>query len=106
MARLLWAGVAGDVDQLERVAAATRSACVRSGVEIDGAKFRPHLTLARTGRPLDITRWLRVFDLYTGPTWRVDELALVQSVPAGSRGGARYEVRELFDLGGRPENST
>jgi 2'-5' RNA ligase len=98
--KVLWTGVAGNTGQLERLSASTRSAAVRAGVEVDGSKFRPHLTLARANRPVELTRWLRVFDLYAGPSWQVDEIALIQSRPGG--GGSRYQVHETFALGVRP----
>lgn len=98
--KLLWTGVAGDAERLARLSAGCRSAAVRAGVEVDGSKFRPHLTLARSNRPLELTRWLRVFDLYAGPSWTVDEIALVQSQLGA--GGSRYQVRERFPLGVEP----
>jgi len=98
--KVLWAGVAGDTDRLERLSASSRSAAVRAGIEVDGSKFRPHLTLARTSRPVELTRWLRVFELYRGPSWQVDEIALIQSQPGP--GGSRYTVHEEFRLGGGP----
>ncbi len=95
--KLLWTGVAGDTDRLERLSAGSRTAAVRAGVSVDGGAFRPHLTLARSNRPVEMTRWLRVFDLYAGPSWPVDEIALVQSQLAP--GGSRYQVVEAFPLG-------
>jgi 2'-5' RNA ligase len=95
--KLLWTGVAGDTDQLEQLSASSRSAAVRAGVAVDGSTFRPHLTLARSNRPVELTRWLRVFDLYAGPSWQVAEIALVQSQLAA--GGSRYQVQEVFPLG-------
>lgn len=95
--KVLWAGVAGDTERLERLSASSRSAAVRAGVEVDGSKFRPHLTLARSNRPVELTRWLRVFDLYAGPRWQVEEIALVQSHLGA--GGSRYQVKESFPLG-------
>lgn len=95
--KVLWTGVAGDTEQLQRLSASTRSAAVRAGVEVDGSKFHPHLTLARSNRPLELTRWLRVFDLYAGPGWQVEEIALVQSHLGA--GGSRYQVHETFPLG-------
>ena len=95
--KVLWTGVAGDTEPLERLSASTRAAAVRAGVEVDGSKFRPHLTLARAKPPVELTKWLRVFDLYTGPSWRVEEVALVQSQPG--HGGSRYQVHEVFGLG-------
>ncbi|MEO7260715.1 MAG: RNA 2',3'-cyclic phosphodiesterase [Jatrophihabitantaceae bacterium] len=95
--KVLWTGVAGDTEQLERLSASSRSAAMRAGVEGDGSKFRPHLTLARANRPVELTRWLRVFDLYAGPSWQVEEIALVQSQLGSGR--ARYQVHESFPLG-------
>ena len=95
--KVLWTGVAGDIEPLERLSASCRSAAVRAGVEVDGSKFRAHLTLARANRPLELTRWLRVFDLYTGPSWQVEEIALVQSQLG--QGRPRYQVHETFPLG-------
>lgn len=99
-AKALWIGVAGDSEPLTRLAASSRSAAVRAGLEVDGGRFRPHLTLARANRPLEATRWLRVLELYQGPSWQVDELALVQSQLGGGRHGrTRHQVRGLIPLG-------
>jgi 2'-5' RNA ligase len=95
--KVLWTGVSGDTDQLERLSASSRAAAVRAGIEVDGSKFRPHLTLARSNRPVELTRWLRVFDLYAGPSWQVDEIALIQSHLGHGR--PRYQVFETFPLG-------
>ena len=98
--KLLWTGVAGDTEQLARLSASSRSAAVRAGVEVDGSKFRPHLTLARANRPLELTRWLRVFDLYAGPSWQVWEIALFESQPGSGR--PHYRAHQRFALGGGP----
>ena len=67
----------------------------------DGRRFRAHLTLARLGRPSEATRWVRVLDAYRGPSWTLDEVALVAShLGEGPRGRARHEVVESFALGG------
>ena len=94
---MLWTGVAGDTEPLERLSASSRSAAVRAGVEVDGSKFRPHLTLARANRPVELTRWLRVFDLYTGPSWQVARSRWCS--PSRAPGGSRYQVHEVFPLG-------
>jgi RNA 2',3'-cyclic 3'-phosphodiesterase len=95
--KVLWAGLAGDTDTLERLSASSRSAAVRAGIEVDGSKFRPHVTLARANRPVELTKWLRVFGLYTGPSWQVEEIALIQSQLGHGR--PRYQVHETFLLG-------
>ena len=70
------------------------------GVEVDGQRFRPHLTLARAGRPVEATKWVRLLDSYEGPRWTVREIALVAShLGEGPRGRPRHEVVETFSLG-------
>ena len=67
---------------------------------MDGGRFHPHLTLARTGRPVEATRWIRVLDAHCGPTWWAEEVALVQShLGEGPRRRPRYETVETFPLG-------
>jgi 2'-5' RNA ligase len=101
-AKSLWAGVVGELEPLDRLATSSRSAAVQAGLEVTGGRFRPHLTLARVGRAHDVTRWLRILDLYDGPSWRVEEFALIQShLGGGRKGHTRYEVRELFSLSGK-----
>jgi 2'-5' RNA ligase len=98
-AKALWLGVSGDTEPLGKLAAGARAAAARSGIEVDGAAFRAHLTLARLNRPVDVTKWLRVFDGYCGPAWHVGEIALIEShLGEGPRGKPRYEVRELLAL--------
>jgi len=101
-AKALWLGVHGDTDALAHLATGTRNAAVRSGTEVDGSRFRPHLTLARLGRPIDVTRWLRIFDSYAGPSWAVDDIALVEShLGEGPRGRPRYRTHATFPLLGQ-----
>lgn len=99
-AKVLWAGVEGDLEALSRGA---RSAANASGAVVDGQRFRPHLTLARLGRPANVSRWVRLLDAYAGPAWTVDELALVASyLGEGPRRRPRHEVVATLPLG-RPE---
>jgi len=103
-AKVLYAGVDGDpaaLEEVERLAAGARAAAVASGVEVQGGRFRPHVTVARSGRPLQATRWLRVLDAYAGPRWPVTEIALVAShLGEGPRRRPRHEVLETFGVGG------
>lgn len=102
-AKVLYAGLdsAGrDVD-LRHLAVGTRAAATKAGAGAEGGRFRAHVTIARIGRPLDVTRWVRVLDAYRGPTWRAGEVSLVQShLGEGPRRRPRYEVLEAFPLGG------
>jgi 2'-5' RNA ligase len=102
-ARVLWAGLELDEHgrtELTRAATGARAAAGKAGIDVDGQRFRPHLTIARTGRPTGVTEWLEVLDAYAGPTWRVHEIALVASyLGEGPRNRPRHEVVETFPMG-------
>lgn len=100
-ARVLYAGIdlANEArTELDRLAAGARAAAVSSGLVVDGQRFRPHVTVARLARPTETTRWVRLLDAYTGPTWTAGRLTLVASyLGEGPRGRPRYEtVAELL----------
>jgi len=103
-ARVLWAGLELDDNgrtELARMATGARAAATRAGVPVDGQRFRPHITVARLGRPEEVTSWVRLLDAYRGPTWTVDGFALVASyLGEGPRKRPRYEVVEEFPLDG------
>jgi len=102
-AKVLYAGIERDDRsrvELNRLATGARAAATKSGVEVDGGRFRPHVTLARVNRPREMTNWVRLLDAYRGPEWTVDRIALVQShLGEGPRGRPRYQVVEEFPLG-------
>lgn len=99
-AKLLHAGLAADPEALDLLATGARHAASTAGVEVDGQRFRPHVTLARMNRPVEATRWIRVLETYRGPAWTVEDVALVAShLGEGPRGRPRHEVVETFSLG-------
>ena len=101
-AKVLWAGLETDQDELSRAATGARAAASGAGVEVDGQRFRPHITLARLNRPVEATKWVRLLDGYSGPSWTAEEVALVASyLGEGPRGRPRYEVVERFAVGGQ-----
>jgi len=101
-AKVLFADVRGDLDRLAQLATGTRAAASKSGIEVEGGKFHAHLTLARITRPFDVTKWLRIFDVYASESWHVDEIELIEShLGQGPRGRPRYDTREVFTLGNR-----
>ena len=62
------------------------------------------MTVARLGRPAEVSNWVRLLDGYTGPRWTVDRVTLVASyLGEGPRGRPRYESVDEFPLSGRPE---
>jgi 2'-5' RNA ligase len=84
-ARVLWCGVRYG-ERLEPLARAVRSAAAVSGAAPEGGPFRPHLTLARFGRPVEGTRWVRLLEGYAGPEWTAAEVVLVESHLPRERG--------------------
>ena len=99
-AKVLYAGIDHDGEELMRLAGGVRAAGAKSGIVVGGGRFHAHLTLARLGRPADVTRWLRVLEPYSGPSWQAREVALIASyLGQGPHGRSRYEVRQTFQLG-------
>jgi RNA 2',3'-cyclic 3'-phosphodiesterase len=102
-ARVLWAGL--DLDdtgrtELDRLATGCRAAASRAGVAVGGQRFRPHVTLARLGRPEEVSNWVKLLDTYAGPPWRVDRFELVASyLGEGPRSRPRYETVGELELG-------
>lgn len=91
-------------EELRRLATGARAAANKSGAGAEGgSRFHPHVTLARLGRPAEVTRWVRVLDSYRGPAWQVDGVALIEShLGEGPRRRPRYELVETFPLGRPP----
>jgi len=86
--------------ELSRLATGCRAAASRAGIAVDGQRFRPHLTVARCGRPTEVTAWVRLLDGYRGPAWLADRLTLVAShLGEGPRRRPRYEEVDSFPLG-------
>lgn len=85
---------------LERLAGRARNAAVAVGTQVDGQRFRPHLTVARLRRRRDTTDWVRVLETYTGPEWPVLEVAVIAShLGEGPGGRPRYETLAELPLG-------
>jgi 2'-5' RNA ligase len=102
-AKVLYAGIdsGGRDPDLRHLALGTRAAASKAGADAEGGRFHPHLTLARLGRPVEATRWIRVLEAYRGPAWTATEVTLVEShLGEGPRRRPRYEVVGTFPLGG------
>ncbi|GAA1112260.1 RNA 2',3'-cyclic phosphodiesterase [Kribbella jejuensis] len=78
-ARVLYARVRDDSESLKHLSMTTRAAANRAGVEVEGRKFTPHLTLARLRRQMDVTKWVRIFENYQSPVWTAGSLQLIES---------------------------
>jgi RNA 2',3'-cyclic 3'-phosphodiesterase len=84
-ARVLYAGVRTDSDAWRRLAVASQV---------------PHVTLARTRQTQDLTGLVDCLSTYSGPAWRVEQVALMASYLRGSGDrGPRYEPVEMLELG-------
>lgn len=118
--RTLWVGAAGGLPEHRALTGRCREAGAALGLHDDGrVRERPHLTVGRarpgsgpprrrTSRPRDSSRvdddalagLVRALAVYEGPTWRVEELLVVESTPgAGRGGGPLYRTVERLSLG-------
>ena len=100
-AKVLWAGLRpDDPAALARLAASCRGAGSTVGAAADGTRFSPHLTVARTGRPQQVSDWVRLLDAYEGPAFTVDRVSLVASYLGEGQGRRpRYEVLAKLPFG-------
>jgi 2'-5' RNA ligase len=88
---------------MARLATGARAAASKAGVAVDGARFKPHVTVARLKHPQEATPWVRLLDAYRGPAWTVDHIDLVASyLGEGPRKRPRYETVASFPLGSAP----
>lgn len=101
-ARVLYQAVSVGAERFAALSGTVRTRADRLGVPSDNAKKVPHLTLARTRRPGDATRWLRIVDSFPAQRFPVDSFALFSSELRPS--GPVYRVLETVELGGRPDS--
>lgn len=103
--RVLWADVpASDEDraELDRLARGVRNAAAAAGTVVEGGRFVPHVTVARSPAPRDLRHLLDILELYHGSAWEARSVDLVAShVGAGP---VRHEVVDTFTLG-EPDES-
>ncbi len=102
-AKVLYAGIEATADaaeELGRLSAGARAAASKAGADAGGGPFTPHVTLARSGRPFEATRLMRVLDTYRSREFLVEEFVLVEShLGEGPRNRPRYDVVARFALG-------
>ncbi|WP_298328252.1 RNA 2',3'-cyclic phosphodiesterase [Haloactinopolyspora sp.] len=99
---VLWAGITGDVAVLGRQANAMAAAGRRLGAGPDRHdRFRPHITLARARRPVDLRPYVARLADYAGPSWAATEVVLFSSHADARPGrGPRYEALGRYRLEG------
>ncbi len=82
------------------MATGARAAAGKAGIALDGQRFRPHLTIARLGRPAEVSSWVRLLDAYEGPEWTTTTYSLVAShLGEGPHNRPRHEVVEELEVG-------
>jgi 2'-5' RNA ligase len=96
--RVLWAGVAGDREELRGLARSVAAASRRAGVAVEERVHRPHLTLARSRTSsLDLRPLVDALSSYEGPTWPCAQIHLVRSHLGPA---PRYDVLRSWPLDG------
>jgi 2'-5' RNA ligase len=98
-ARVVWAGVAGDVEKLAMLQVAVDESMVALGFERDTRSFTPHLTLGRIRRIPSKDRWLKSLEAINGlelPAFQVGDIRLIKSELKPS--GAEYLELGRFSL--------
>jgi 2'-5' RNA ligase len=76
---VLWVGVDGDVEQLQRLAGSVAGAARHSGIAVEERPYRPHVTLARARPAADLRPLAALLEGYRGPAWSASEIVLVRS---------------------------
>lgn len=97
-ARVLWVGVTPS-EELEHLQAKVESALVRTGIEPEGRKFSPHITLARFKHPPPdhkLGAFIQHNDAFLAGPIRVSAFTLFQSHLG--REGAHYEHLADYSL--------
>jgi 2'-5' RNA ligase len=95
-ARVLWAGLDGDVATLRRLAERCAAAGSRSGVAMESRAYRPHVTIGRArNEPLDLREVIA--SPIEGTAWAATSFALVHSLLGPQ---AVHTALETFGLGG------
>lgn len=97
-AKALWLGAQSGAAELEALARRCRTAAARAAIRIEGGRFQPHLTVARSNRGITARRWLELLDTFGSFSWQVADIVLVDSEL--TRGGPRHRVAERFQLTG------
>ncbi|XRQ11246.1 RNA 2',3'-cyclic phosphodiesterase [Actinomadura welshii] len=99
-ARVLWTGLFGDRRRVARLAASTTAAGRRVGTLPDRHRsFRPHLTLARSRRPVDVRPLMESLATFAGAAWTAGSVHLMRSrLPGKDCAQVRYESLKTWSL--------
>jgi len=78
-ARVLWLGVAGNNEALDRLFEGVNHAVMASGLTPAPQPFLPHCTVGRPRRGWDRGLWLQQFGDFATNHWRVDTIHLYET---------------------------
>lgn len=100
--RVLWVGLAGDLDVLRETAARLNEELEREGWDTPARLLRPHITLARARRSATVAQAAAARTLadeieVNGAAFEVSALELIESTLTSD--GARYAVAASAQLG-------
>ncbi len=99
-ARVLWAGIGGDVTRLRDLARSVGAAARRAGIDVGEGRFRAHLTLARLRELTDVQPAVEALSSYIGPPFVAGQVELVCShLGQGEGRRSRYETVRAWPLG-------
>lgn len=99
--RVLWVGLAGDLDRLLDLQRRVAEAASPFGDHQEARSFQPHLTLGRVNRPdaaigRAFADWVAGSPPIAPCAWEVETVRLIQSVLRPT--GAEYSERARFEL--------
>ncbi len=82
-AHVLIVHIEGQTVAVARLAASVAAGARRAGAPPpdEGRRYRPHLTLARTRQPADLSEPVRALEGFKGQPWTPTQIHLVRSVP-------------------------
>ncbi|MFC4562800.1 RNA 2',3'-cyclic phosphodiesterase [Nocardiopsis mangrovi] len=95
-ANVLWAGIEGDLEGLSALVAGLRRAARKSGLRVERRAHVPHLTLARSGPPMDLGEQRTALAGLGSPFWTAEDIRLMHSRPGEE---PRYRTVATWRLG-------
>ncbi|OYN91095.1 RNA 2',3'-cyclic phosphodiesterase [Parenemella sanctibonifatiensis] len=96
--KLLHLRIAHGEEALQQWSRRCRNAANNAGIVVEGSRFVPHVSVARSNRRVEMTRWVQLLDAPLLPSFEVDRWDLIESDLKAPRGQA-YSVVETFPLG-------
>ena len=97
---VLWAGVTGDTDALDSLALGMRAAARSVRIPVETRPYVPHVTVARSRRPRDLSDTVRALGPLRGRPWSARLVHLVESRPGTDD---PYRTVRTWTLGWEPD---